>query len=851
MRRMGGAMMSEKETTLTSTESVMKQLYVGIGASAGGLEALRSLVAALPTESNMCYIIAQHMDPKHPSLLRELIARASNLSVQDVTDELQPQVNTIYITPPGHNVVMRQKTLYLEPVAHIGPKPSVDLFFTSLAESVGEDAIGIILSGTGSDGAHGVRAIKAAGGITISQDEQSAKYNGMPRSAIDTGLVDLVREPAQIAQELTMLSSNPAFRHRMQNLPVAKSDMDRIFQLVLEQTDCDFSNYKPNTLQRRIQRRMAVHKLEHLPDYVALLERSPSEVELLFKDILISVTEFFRDADADAYALLEQYITDMVKRNLDHEPLRIWVPGCATGEEAYSIAMVADKVLSKLGNRYGFQVFATDIDMDALSHARRGIYLPNTIRHVSSEMLERYFVVRDDTYTVSKRIRERVVFARQDLVRDPPFSKIDLVSCRNVLIYFNPILQKRVLNMFHYVLKPNGLLFLGKSESVSLVASQFVNVDKKVRLFRKQFESDVTAYPMDFVSAAGRRVEKPATSLRMQKEDISKSIDERLNQVLLDRLTIPTIIVDDKNDIVHIRGDVSTFISFPSGRMEPNLLKMVRDELRIDARALLHKARREGLTKGPRILIRNGEQPSLVQITVVPMPTLEENSARLWAVLFASEVYDAHQPQPDIETDNELQTLRVSELEQELMAMREHLQTTIEELETSNEELQSTNEELQSANEELQSTNEELETANEELQSTNEELSTVNQELQIKTAELASVNADLENVLASMSIPLLVVDNRLRITRFSSAAKHVFDIKQSDLGQIITSLNTNFVMTDLRNQIHQVMQDGIMLKTKVHAGAQAFQLTITPYYSEKRQVQGALILFESVDDGSS
>ncbi len=842
--------MNELEAGLANTDTVVKQLYVGIGASAGGLEALRSLVAALPTDSNMCYIIAQHMDPKHPSLLRELIARASSLSVQDVTNELQPQMNTIYITPPGHNVVMRQKTLYLEPVSHIGPKPSVDLFFTSLAESVGEDAIGIILSGTGSDGSHGVRAIKAAGGITISQDEQSAKYNGMPRSAIDTGLVDLVREPAQIAQELTMLSSNPAFRHRMQNLPVAKSDMDRIFQLVLEQTDCDFSNYKPNTLQRRIQRRMAVHKLEHLPDYVALLERSPSEVELLFKDILISVTEFFRDADADAYALLEQYITDMVKRNLDQDPLRIWVPGCATGEEAYSIAMVADKVLSKLGNRYGFQVFATDIDMDALSHARRGIYLPNTIRHVSSEMLERYFVVRDDTYTVSKRIRERVVFARQDLVRDPPFSKIDLVSCRNVLIYFNPILQKRVLNMFHYVLKPNGLLFLGKSESVSLVANLFINVDKKVRLFSKQFEATGTTYPMDFVTASSKRSDKPS-SLRLQKEDLSKSIDERLNQVLLDRLTIPTIIVDDRNDIVHIRGDVSAFISFPAGRMEPNLLKMVRDELRIDARALLHKARREGLTKGPRILIRHGEQPSLVQITVVPMPTVEENTARLWAVLFACEVYDAHQLQPDIETDNELQNLRVSELEQELMAMREHLQTTIEELETSNEELQSTNEELQSANEELQSTNEELETANEELQSTNEELSTVNQELQIKTAELASVNADLENVLASLSVPLLVVDNRLRITRFSSAAKHIFDIKQSDLGQIITSLNTRFVMADLRSQIHQVMQDGIMIKTQVQSGAQTFQLTITPYYSEKRQVQGALMLFEGSDDDIS
>lgn len=611
--------MNELEAGLANTDTVVKQLYVGIGASAGGLEALRSLVAALPTDSNMCYIIAQHMDPKHPSLLRELIARASSLSVQDVTNELQPQMNTIYITPPGHNVVMRQKTLYLEPVSHIGPKPSVDLFFTSLAESVGEDAIGIILSGTGSDGSHGVRAIKAAGGITISQDEQSAKYNGMPRSAIDTGLVDLVREPAQIAQELTMLSSNPAFRHRMQNLPVAKSDMDRIFQLVLEQTDCDFSNYKPNTLQRRIQRRMAVHKLEHLPDYVALLERSPSEVELLFKDILISVTEFFRDADADAYALLEQYITDMVKRNLDQDPLRIWVPGCATGEEAYSIAMVADKVLSKLGNRYGFQVFATDIDMDALSHARRGIYLPNTIRHVSSEMLERYFVVRDDTYTVSKRIRERVVFARQDLVRDPPFSKIDLVSCRNVLIYFNPILQKRVLNMFHYVLKPNGLLFLGKSESVSLVANLFINVDKKVRLFSKQFEATGTTYPMDFVTASSKRSDKPS-SLRLQKEDLSKSIDERLNQVLLDRLTIPTIIVDDRNDIVHIRGDVSAFISFPAGRMEPNLLKMVRDELRIDARALLHKARREGLTKGPRILFVMANNRAWCRLPLCPCP---------------------------------------------------------------------------------------------------------------------------------------------------------------------------------------------------------------------------------------
>lgn len=828
-------------------EPNIKQLFVGIGASAGGLEALRSLVAALPTDSNMSYIIAQHMDPKHPSLLRELIARSTSLTVADVTNGLIPQVNTIYITPPGHNVVMRNKTLYLEPVSHIGPKPSVDLFFTSMAESVGEEAIGIILSGTGSDGAHGVRAIKAAGGITIAQDEQSAKYNGMPRSAIDTGLVDLVREPAQIAQELASLSTNPNFRHRMQTVAVAKSDMDRIFQLVLEQTDCDFSNYKPNTLQRRIQRRMTVHKLEHLPDYVSLLERSPSEVELLFKDILISVTEFFRDADADAYALLEQYITDMVKRNLDQEPLRIWVPGCATGEEAYSIAMVADKVLSKLGNRYGFQVFATDIDMDALSHARRGIYLPNTIRHVSQDMLEHYFVVRDDTYTVSKRIRERVVFARQDLVRDPPFSKIDLVSCRNVLIYFNPILQKRVLNMFHYVLKSNGLLFLGKSESVSLVANLFVNVDKKVRLYSKQLEVSGTSYPMDFVSATNKRIEK-TSSLRLQKEDLSKTIDERLNQVLLDRLTLPTIIVDDKNDIVHIRGDVSQFISFPSGRMEPNLLKMIRDELRIDARALLHKARREGLTKGPRILVRNGEQPLLVQITVVPMPTIEENVARLWAVLFGCEVYDAHQPLPDIETDNELQTLRVSELEQELMAMREHLQTTIEELETSNEELQSTNEELQSANEELQSTNEELETANEELQSTNEELSTVNQELQIKTAELASVNADLENILGSMSIPLLVVDNRLRITRFSSAARHVFDIKQSDLGQIITSLNTSFVMTDLRNQIYQVMQDGIMLKTQVLSGSISFQLTITPYYSEKRQVQGALIIFENHDD---
>lgn len=818
-----------------------KTIYVGIGASAGGLEALKELTTNLVDNKGMCYIICQHMHPKQPSMLRDLLSRSASLSVVEVVNGMMPDINVIHITPPGYNLTIKQGKLYLEPVSHIGPKPSVDLFFGSLAEDVGEQAVGIILSGTGTDGSHGIRAIKAAGGITIAQDEVSAKYNGMPKSAVDTGLVDLVCSPQQIAYELSQIADRLALKISTPPLSPERSDLERIFKLLMRQTDCDFSNYKTSTLYRRIHRRMTVHKLSSLEDYIVLLNRSSEEIEMLYKDLLISVTQFFRDVES--YHLLQQFLTEMIRSYATQDGLlRVWVPGCATGEEAYSIAMLIDRIMQQENRHINYQIFATDIDNDALTHARRAVYAINSVQFVEPAMLEQYFSLKDGAYLVNKAIRERVVFARHDLVRDPPFSKLDLISCRNVLIYFNAMLQKQVMNMFHYALNKQGLLFLGKSESIGQVQNLYAQMDKKVRLFMKQGESG-NLKSIEFTrSRSTRKIEQvDASTLVVVPE---KTLEERLEQVVVTHLFPTAVIVDGLYNIQHIRGNVSEFLTFPSGSMDTNLLHLVREELRIDARTLLHKARREVFVRGPRIAVSAMTGKRLINLTVVQIPNLvQTEEAILWAVLFNSEEYDSTQ-ESNTDSSNTVHNMRINELEQELTATREHLQTTIEELETTNEELQSTNEELQSANEELQSANEELETANEELQSTNEELSTINQELQIKSTELMLLNADLENILAALSIPIVVLDRNLRITRFSSTVYGLIDVKYSDVGQSILNFTARLGVVDLQHKIIQVINDGIVQQVSVSVGNKNYWLTITPYYVDKRLIEGVLLVFK-------
>lgn len=833
---------AELAEAVETTPSHYEAVYVGIGASAGGLEALKELTGNLAPNSGMCYVICQHMHPKQPSMLRELLSRSTSLPVLEITHDMEPIANTIHITPPGYNLTLKQARFQLAPVSHIGPKPSVDVFFNSLAEEAGEHSVGIILSGTGSDGAHGIRAIKAAGGITIAQDEVSAKYNGMPKSAIDTGLVDLICTPKQIALELIQMADRLRSKRPTLNVLPEKSELDRIFKLLLRQTDCDFSNYKTSTLYRRIHRRMMVHKLEVLEEYIALLAQSSDEIEMLYKDLLISVTQFFRDEEA--YQLLRQHLIDLVKRYQNKEgQLRVWVPGCATGEEAYSIAIMIDSVMRQEMIPINFQVFATDIDNDALIHARRAIYTANSVQFVSSDMLEHYFLLKDGAYLVNKNIRERVVFARHDLVRDPPFSKLDLISCRNVLIYFNAVLQKQVISMFHYALNPSGFLFLGKSESVGQLQNLYLSVDKKVRLFRKQGDNSNSKI-IDFTRGrTSRRMEQLPDQRHIPSPEAPKTIDQRLEQSAVAHLLPATVVVDTLYNVQHIRGNVSEFLTFPSGSMDTNLLRLVRDELRIDARTLLHKARREGLVRGPRIAVQTATGKKLINLTVMQMPTQPDEEVSLWAVLFNSEDYDTTQTS-NLDNSEGVHNMRINELEQELTATREHLQTTIEELETTNEELQSTNEELQSANEELQSANEELETANEELQSTNEELTTINQELQIKSTELTLLNADLENILAALSIPILVLDRNLRVTRFSSAVSGLLEMKYTDVGQSVLNFTGRLEVDDLREKIIQVIDKGIIQQVSVKSGNKSYWLNITPYYIDKRMIEGVLLVFK-------
>jgi two-component system CheB/CheR fusion protein len=815
-------------------------IVVGIGASAGGLEALRGLLSNLPTESNMAFVIAQHLDPKHPSMLTELLSRITHMAVSEIVQGELPQKNHIYITPPGHNIKFDGVHLVLEDAAKLGPKPSVDVFFSSLAESMGEQAVGIILSGTGSDGSQGMRAIKVAGGIAICQDDASAKYNGMPRAAVETGLIDLVCPPEEIGEALAGLLRNPPVRIELAHGARIKSGMGRIFQLLQQESGSDFSNYKQTTLARRIHRRMTVNKLDDLDDYILLLERSHEEREALFKDILISVTSFFRDAEA--FEQLREVIRDIVLKANRSEGVRVWVPAAATGEEAYSIAILIEEVMHQENILLPFQIFATDLDTNALAKGRRATYSANLLRDVPSVIVKEYFIRKDDTFQVVKRIRERVVFARQDVIKDPPFSRIDLISCRNLLIYLVQAAQERLFSMFHYVLKKNGYLFLGKSETIAGLSELFDSTDKKSRIYRSIGVN--TVFPSEFVrgastSGVNNGVAKPVLN---DKNAAVTSIESSFERAVMSHYVPSGLVVDERGNLIHAHGDVSRFLRIPVGKVSLDVLNLIRPEWRIDLRAMLHKARREGHVTGPRIALK--ETRENLTLHIIALETDSGGDTRLYGVLFELTTAMMAGTEAAGDAARVAADPRVNELEQELIALREHLQTTVEELETSNEELQSTNEELQSANEELQSTNEELETANEELQSTNEELMTVNEELRIKSGELASANSDLENILACLGLPMLVLDNRLRVTRYTLAAGSIFDLHASDIGQVITTLGTKIVLPDMRSYLYSVIEDEKEFHQDVSTDSMRYHMRVMPYFSEHRKVVGVVVFFE-------
>jgi len=723
-------------------------VIVGLGASAGGLEALTLFLSNLPPQhDNIAYVVVQHLSPTHKSMMRDLLARETTFDVLEIQSGLIPKANTVYITPPDRDVTLKNGLLHLnKPLDRwIGPKPSVDKFFISLAAEKRENAVGVILSGTGSDGSQGVRAIRAEGGIAIAQDPKQAKYDGMPASAIQTKSVDYILKAEEIANEIIHVLRYP------NSLRVEKAEEDEfnaIFSILKEHVNIDFSQYKKSTIIRRIERRMAAIKATTIKDYISYLKDTKDEVELLYKDMLIGVTSFFRDTDA--FEELKKQLQLYVQEHKDEEQLRIWISACSTGEEAYTIAIILDEILNFDRSKH-IKIFVTDVDEDAVKQARAGVFPEVTVSNISPERLKRYFVQKGNEFEVKPQLKERVIFSRHDITMDPPFVNVDLITCRNMLIYFETELQKKIFTTFAYALKHYGLLFLGKSESVGIHTDLFATIDPKSKIFqaRTTAESRKLLYPQ--MLHTGKYI-KPTTAVLAKKR--VTTIEELIKNTLFEYYEDKCVVIDNDFNVHYIKGNMNDILKFPSGEMHNNILKMLPEKISLEVRSLVYKANKsDSEITFPKV----AEHPIGQELITVKLTPLEGYAGKYLHFLLcfeSSPIKEETLVKKPAESDNAY----ILQLEQDLIATREHLQTVVEELETSNEELQSSNEELQASNEELQASNEELETTNEELQSTNEELQTAYSEiralyekqnlqknyLQDKTVELSKLKEELD-----------------------------------------------------------------------------------------------------------
>jgi two-component system CheB/CheR fusion protein len=806
---------------------IRRHFIVAIGASAGGLEALSALIAHLPTDLNVPYVILQHLSPTYRSMLAQLLGRETAMAVREIEDGMVPEANTIYTTPPNRNLEFRDdRFLLIAPAQEVLPKPSVNTFLYSLAEARGEGVIGVVLSGTGSDGASGLRAVKASGGLTFAQDPATAKYSGMPQAAIDTDCVDWVLAPADIAREIAgIVRTHGQIQppHQGQNSPAT---LKTLLAKVHRYTKVDFSGYKETTVWRRILRRMAANRVASLDEYIALTRKNPDELGQLCKDILISVTSFFRDGEA--FVALRRALEERLATKRIGDEVRIWVPGCATGEEVYSIAILLSELLGAGRHDFKIQLFATDIDQAAMNIARRGHYSEASLAGVDPGLVARYFKPHGDTYEISKELREMVVFARQNVVQDPPFLRLDLVSCRNLLIYFQNSLQERVLDIFHYALAPAGLLFLGKSESTYQRDNLFDTVHRDQRIFRRRdapvSKSTVVSLMMD--AAPPHRSVVPAKP---------RTLEERFLSAASSAYVPPSVLINAQMELLHVFGDVSDYLGLPVGRVDFNLLTLIRKEFRTEVQTLVHQAQHKRAAVYGR-QHDHDKSSGAFRIAVHPIPGVEVEPLLLIAfepVLVPDAVRHEH--------FDLLPGLVTKDLEDELIATREHLQTVIEELETSNEETQALNEEMQASNEELQAANEELQAANEELQSTNEELTTVNEELQIKSAELGDANADLESIQSSVDYAIVVAGEQQRLLRYNDTAARLFGLSPARVGNSLRDVLAGHRLSAVLVSIDEVIRTRRPLERQLTEGGCHYLLRASPRMTAQGDVRGCVL----------
>ena len=834
---------------------------VGIGASAGGLEALTILLKELEVHLGMAYVLVLHLDPARESKVSEILARTTRIPVLQAEDGMSVEPDNIYVIPPNCDMTIDHRVLHLrdrEP--HRSANTTIDTFLRSLAMAHGSDAIGVILSGTASDGTLGLSAIKGEAGITFAQEPSSAKYDGMPASAIASGCVDFILTPGGIAKEIARIRHHPYIAdHFNPEAGGDGSDMEQIFRLLRRTTTVDFSGYKSPTIARRIQRRMALQKIDKLKDYGNLLHRDAREVESLYHDLLINVTSFFRNPEAFAALRQVVYPAILEARTSASGPVRIWVPGCSTGEETYSHAISLVEFLGEERADIPIQVFGTDLSESAIQRARAGVYKENIEADVTPARLRRFFYKADGGYQIKKTIRDLCIFSTQNVFNDPPFSRMDLVSCRNVMIYLSQSLQKRVVPIFHYALNPTGFLMLGSTEGLLGAGSElFEMTDKKQKIFRKRLVSGPVAFGFSVGKPEHGPSETPTANAQAKSTETLKipmELQREADRLLLARYVPPAVLINEHLEILQTRGRTASFLELPSGKASLNLLKMARPGLLFELQGAIDEARKQGFEAiRPRVRVED-EKIKTVTIRVVPfkVPTQSQHS---FLIVFESDLPGEDGGSPSglaqapaghivdhaVAEEHSVLGRQIVQLRQELAATREYLQSIIESQEGTNEELQSANEEIQSGNEELQSTNEELQTSKEELESANEELHTVNEEMQHRNELLTQLNNDLTNLLYSVSLPIVMVGADLSVRRFTPQAAAVLGLSSSDIGRPMPRLRLKLDMGSLEQNMLDVIQQvqSQQLHVQDNDGKWCI-LRIVPYRTMDNRIDGVVL----------
>ncbi len=841
----------EGEDRTLQTEGKSPFPVIGIGSSAGGLEALELFLKHVPYPCGMAFVIIQHLDPTHKGIMVELLQRVTAMPVCEVSDNLEIEPDHVYLIPPNQNMsILHGKLFLLEMVKPRGLRLPIDFFFRSMADDLKQHSIGVILSGMGSDGALGLRAIKEKGGGVFVQEPSSAKFDGMPRSAIDEGLADVI-VPVEILPSKIIayvkhipIFLNPTLTIREQAL----SSLKKIIILLRTHTGHDFSLYKKNTIYRRIERRMGIHEIEKISTYVHYLQENPQEIELLFKELLIGVTSFFRDPDAWE-VLRKEGIPSILASRPSGSVIRAWVTGCSTGEEAYSLAIVFREVVKKMkpSGNFKLQIFATDIDKNSIEKARTGIYPHNITSDVSANRISQYFEKDDLGYRITRAIREAIVFAPHNVIMDPPFSKVDILVCRNLLIYMEQELQKKLIPLFHYCLNPGGILFLGNAETVVFCSQLFQTIDSKARLFRHIYQADRPEhidFPESFTHSLHDISNIPATQSKPMTSDLN--LNTICDKLLLQYYTPAAVLTNENGDILYISGRTGTYLEPAAGKANLNIFAMAREGICYELNILVRNVLREkGEISKKEVVVGTNGGTKIVDLTVrlIEKPDFPKNMVMIVFTDVTRNIPEASGQDPVANVHDS----RLASLTEELQNAKVEISTIREEMQTSEEELKSTNEEMQSANEEMQSTNEELTTSKEEMQSLNEELQTVNHELLSKVTDLSQVHNDMKNLLNSTDIATLFLDDELNIRRFTNRISSVIKVIASDVGRLITDIATDLHYPALVDDAREVLHTLVFSEKQVSASNNRwFTVKIMPYRTQENRINGLVITFTDI-----